>query len=90
MQMDTNQGSGSPSQSVLIITTLAAVCAIASSLFFTAGCLCNRYCPKQKQLHESTNIGDQENTQHREMRVAIEQIELTENVAYSQVQIRRN
>ena len=64
-----------------------AVCVISSSFFFAVGLLCHRYCPKQKHLDKSippTITENQENTQHQEMCV-----ELTENVAYSPVQLRR-
>jgi hypothetical protein len=86
LEMENGHGSGSLSQSVQIVIISVAVCMISSSLVFAVGLLCHRYryCPKQKQLHELENT-----QQHRETEcVAIEQVELTENVAYSQVQLR--
>jgi hypothetical protein len=81
--MDKEQDSGSLSQSVQIIIISVAVCIISSSLFFAVGLLCHRYCPKQKQVHEL------ESMQRRETKCdTIEQVELTENVAYGQVQLR--
>ena len=81
-EMKEGQGSGSlmisPSAQIIIIS--AAVCIVSSSLFFAVGLLCHRYCPKQKHLHNS------ESTQHQEAKCV--EIELTENVAYSQVQLR--
>ena len=81
-KMEKGQGSGSLmiSPSVQIIIISAVVCIISSSLFFVIGLLCHRYCPKQKHLHNS------ESTQHQEAKCVA--IELTENVAYSQVQLR--
>ena len=80
MEMKKGQGSVSLSQSVQIIIISAVVCIVSSGLFFAVGLLCHRYCPQQKHLHE---LGS---TQHQEAECVA--IELTENVAYSQVQLR--
>ena len=75
---------GPPSQSVQTIMISVAVCVISSSLFFVVGLLCHRYCPKQKHLHESIPPTITENQE-----MCVEQVELTENVAYSPVQLHR-
>ena len=94
MQMDIRQGSGSLSQSVQIIIISVAVCIICSSLFFAVGLLCHHYCPKRKQLHQfvtpTVTEGQENNMLDQEiMHIAIEQVELTENAAYSTVQLCR-
>ena len=80
MEMEKGQGSVSLSPSVQIIIISAAVCIVSSSLFFAVGLLCHRYYPKQKHLHNLESMQDRE--------TECVAIELTENVAYSQVQLR--